>query len=61
MLGSLTKRGRTGDFRRMTVSPVLDMTRWNTDMRVTGRQLEMQVQILGEIRSRNVGLVKGGA
>lgn len=37
MLGLLIKRGRTGDFRRMTVSLVLDMTRWNTDMRVIGR------------------------
>lgn len=48
LVGSLTKKGRTGNFKKMTVSPVLDMTNRNMQAHVTSRWLEMQVQILGD-------------
>lgn len=48
MVGSLTTRGRTGDFREVTVTRVLDMLCWNVEVHVTSRWLEIQVQILGE-------------
>lgn len=48
MVGSLTTRGRTGDFREVMVTRVLDMLCWNVEAHVTSRWLEIQVQILGE-------------
>lgn len=61
VVNSLTKTGRTGDFRKVVVSQTLDMLCWNVEVHVTSRWLEIQVQILGERSRPDEGLRKGSA